>query len=151
MHNSQKYCIARGMDFFMHEVTISSGSEFLKPIQNCVSEMSVYLKAVYLKALLYHLPYSRNWNDFEKIYFFLPDLIHELQRKPIKPQETSDQDSDDESNSSPADSGFTLPRNIKYQRKYVCEVETKSPLCYTMKQLRHSDPKFIIPFGKLVV
>ena len=67
--------------------------------------------------------------------FFLPDLIHELQREPIKPQETSDQDSDDESNS--ADSGFKLPRNIKYQRKYVCEVETKSPLCYTMKQLRH--------------
>jgi len=64
------------------------------------------------------------------------DLIHELQREPIKPQETSDQDSDDESNSSPADSGFKLPRNIKYQRKYVCEVETKSPLCYTMKQLR---------------
>ena len=64
-------------------------------------------------------------------------MIHELQREPIKPQETSDQDSDDESNSSPADSGFKLPRNIKYQRKYVCEVETKSPLCYTMKQLRH--------------
>ena len=85
------------------------------------------------------------------IYFFFPDLIHELQRELIKPQETSDQDSDDESNSSPADSGFKLPRNIKYQRKYVCEVETKSPLCYTMKQLRHSDPKFIIPFGNLVV
>ena len=80
-------------------------------------------------------PIKRNWNDFERIYFFLPDLIHELQREPIKPQETSDQDSDDESNS--ADSGFKLPRNIKYQRKYVCEVETKSPLCYTMKQLRH--------------
>ena len=80
-------------------------------------------------------------------------MIHELQREPINnQQETSDQDSDDESNSSsPADSGFKLPRNIKYQRKYVCEVETKSPLCYTMKQLRHSDPKFIIPFGKLVV
>ena len=80
------------------------------------------------------------------MFFSLPDLIHELQREPIKPQETSDQDSDDE-----GDSGFKLPRNIKYQRKYVCEVETKSPLCYTMKQLRHSDPKFIIPFGKLVV
>ena len=90
---------------------------------------------------------------FSQIFFsFFPDLIHELQREPIKnQQETSDQDSDDESNSSPADSGFKLPRNIKYQRKYVCEVETKSPLCYTMKQLRHSDPKLIIPLGKSAI
>ena len=78
-----------------------------------------------------------------KLFLFFLDLIHELQREPIKnQQETSDQDSDDESNSSPADSGFKLPRNIKYQRKYVCEVETKSPLCYTMKQLRHGQSEY---------
>ena len=65
--------------------------------------------------------------------FLFTDLIHELQRDPLKP-ETSDADSDSEdAGSSP---GFKLPRNIEYQRKYVCEVETKSPLCYTIKQLR---------------
>ena len=67
--------------------------------------------------------------QFSRTYFF-SDLIHELQREPIKSEETSDQDSDEDS------AEFKLPRNINYQRKYVCEVETKSPLCYTIKQLR---------------
>ena len=70
------------------------------------------------------------------IYLFA-DLIHELQRDPLKQQENSDPDSeDDESSPNPPKSGFKLPRNINYQRKFVCEVETKSPLCYTIKQLR---------------
>ena len=55
--------------------------------------------------------------------FHFSDPIHELKRD-LSSLSTEDRE------------GFHPPKEVCYTRKYVDEVETKSPLCYTLKELR---------------